>query len=287
MTNHTRSILSCYICIYILSRSQILKSIVADGSALQPAQPAAPSLPNSLNERIKLWRKQVKYCDADGNIVSEAPGAFPTKESDDPGKRAANLCNDGDMLLFNGLLCASGEEIGCSAVRDSFDEKTHQWWRSPAKRKAGKDNPEEPNLNSDQVLGLLLYVLEKHDGDRLREWLEWVRGMGSPKRFCSLDTSKCYFRPEDCSLILLVGMTVGEQAVALSVCPPSDAIGFFLPASPTPKVDDVFKLYDGAVKLYLRAGKALNELQKKVGYRHITYRSVATTSKYRQHKSSS
>ena len=32
---------------------------------------------------------------------------------------------------------------------DLFDETTHQWWRSPAKRKAGKDNTEEPNLNSD------------------------------------------------------------------------------------------------------------------------------------------
>ena len=89
--------------------------------------------------------------------------------------------------------------------------------------------------------------------------------MDSPKRFCSLDTSKCYFRPEDCSLILLVGVSVGEQAVALSVCPPADAIGFFLPASQSPKVDDVFQLYDGAVNAYLKAGKALNDLQNKLG----------------------
>ena len=99
----------------------------------------------------------------------------------------------------------------------------------------------------------------------MRKWLEWVRAMGSPKRFCSLDTSKCYFRPEDCALILLVGMSVGEQTVALSVCPPADAIGFFLPASPIPKVDDVFRLYDGAAKLYLEAGKALNDIQNKLG----------------------
>src|SRR5829696_5046743 len=109
-------------------------------------------------------------------------------------------CNDGDMLLFNGLLCASGEDVGCEAVKNSFDAKSGQWWRSPAKLKTGIDNPEEPNLNSDQVMGLLLYVAEKHDGERLRKWIEWIRGMGSPKRFCSLKTDKCNFRPIDCSL---------------------------------------------------------------------------------------
>ena len=55
---------------YVLARSQILKSIVANRPPLQPAQSATATLPNSLNERIKLWRKQVKYCDCDPSAWS-------------------------------------------------------------------------------------------------------------------------------------------------------------------------------------------------------------------------
>ena len=66
--------------------------------------------PYSLTERMKLWRKQVKYCDADGDIVMPTVSTFPTKEYSETDKRSSNPepCNDGDMLLFNGLLCASG-----------------------------------------------------------------------------------------------------------------------------------------------------------------------------------
>ena len=32
-------------------------------------------------------------------------------------------CDDGDMLLFSGLLCASGEAAGCEAARQSQGER--------------------------------------------------------------------------------------------------------------------------------------------------------------------
>jgi hypothetical protein len=75
------------------------------------------------------------------------------------------------MNLFNGMLCAVGEGQGCSAVQNSQSD-THQWWRSPALKAAGHDDAGEPNLNSDQVLGILLYVLQENKRDEFRNWLE-------------------------------------------------------------------------------------------------------------------
>lgn len=170
------------------------------------------------------------------------------------------------MLLFNGLLCAAGEQVGCDAVRDSQDT-SDQWWRSPGILIEHVDTAAEPNLNSDQVLGLLLYVLERHDGDRFRKWLEWVRSKGSPKRFCSLeggDVGQCVFRPTDCALILLVGATVGEQTAALSLCPPADVLGLFSPVGYVPRIEDAFRLYDGAVALYNKNLGLVQDLQKQL-----------------------
>jgi hypothetical protein len=226
--------------------------------------------PDSLSERMVLWRKQVMYCDIYGNIVSEQPETYPTKEWPEAEKRkeVPETCNDGDMLLFNGMLCAVGENAGCAAVQKAFDEESGQWWRSPAILKRHVDNSEEPNLNSDQVQGLLLYILENHDGTRFRRWLEWVRNMGMPKRFCSLPAasqSKCVFKGDDCALILLVAITVGEQSAGLSVCPPTDLIGFLLPYKLLPNPDDVFKLYNDALTAYNKNKNALGDLNKKLG----------------------
>lgn len=122
-------------------------------------------------------------------------------------------------------------------------------------------------MNSDQVLGLLLYVLERHDGDRFRKWLEWIRSKGSPKRFCSLeggDVGQCVFRPTDCALILLVGATVGQQTAALSLCPPADVLGLFSPVGYMPRIEDAFKLYDGALALYNKNLGLVQDLQKQL-----------------------
>ena len=54
---------------------------------------------SQLKELRKYWLDDiVEYCDG-----------YPSKEN----------CDDGDSNIFNGLLCLSGESIGCDAVRDA------------------------------------------------------------------------------------------------------------------------------------------------------------------------
>ncbi|MGV1792908.1 hypothetical protein [Rhizobium sp. A37_96] len=254
------------------TQKQVAADHAKSGSQALPsanAPSATPIDPTDLNQRMELWRKQVKFCDTEGHVVPQSNGAFPTKVDDDETKyKEPEPCDDGDMLLFNGLLCAVGEDVGCDAVRDSQNPATGQWWRSPAIMKRGQDKADQPNLNSDQVLGLLLYVLQTHDGTRFRKWIEWIRPMGIPKRFCSLrddGVNNCLFKPEDCSLIFLVGSTVGEQAAAASICPPGDILANLLPIPPIPSVDNVFSAYDHLVADYNAYNSGINNLQKLIG----------------------
>lgn len=80
-----------------------------------PATAVGP-IPTKLTERVQLWRKQVLFCNNHRNIVPQSAGAFPTKEPGELGPRTLKPepCNDGDMLLFNGLLCAAGEQVGAT-----------------------------------------------------------------------------------------------------------------------------------------------------------------------------
>ena len=55
------------------------------------------------------WEQQAPTCDG-----------YPSKDH----------CDDGDMVLFGSLLCASGETPGCDLVRASQDA-SGRWWRSP------------------------------------------------------------------------------------------------------------------------------------------------------------
>src|SRR5690348_11546418 len=62
-----------------------------------------------LTERRAAWHAGAPRC-----------GEFPSKEA----------CEDGDTTLFNGLLCASGEPLGCRAVQRA-QGADGRFWRSP------------------------------------------------------------------------------------------------------------------------------------------------------------
>ena len=67
------------------------------------------SLSRELDDRMSFWRDTGALCQG-----------FPSKEH----------CDDGDANLFNGLLCAAGEEASCDAVKEA-QSTNGQWWRSP------------------------------------------------------------------------------------------------------------------------------------------------------------
>ena len=62
---------------------------------------------------------------------------FPTKSTTAP----AQPCDDGDMTMFNGLLCFAGDERGCQGVIDAQDPDTGQWFRVAAHQAALPQRP--------------------------------------------------------------------------------------------------------------------------------------------------
>jgi hypothetical protein len=123
---------------------------------------------NELSDRAVFWRAQAFRCE----------DAFPSKfDASSP-----ENCDDGDMTLFNGLLCLSGEQIGCDAVEHSFVDG--RWWRSP--RRVGWEYPNcgpsaPPNLkcdvsfSPDQALGALSYIVATRNSWAFEIWVNWIK----------------------------------------------------------------------------------------------------------------
>ena len=122
----------------------------------------------SLDESEAYWRNEVvRYC-----------GSTPSKED----------CDDGDSIIFNGLLCMSGEETACASVRASQDG-SGQFWRSP--RRNPGNLGQENSFSRDQTLGALLYIVKTRDIDAAQRWLGWI----NDNKTCSV---KNPFNPRAC-----------------------------------------------------------------------------------------
>ena len=95
-------------------------------------------------------------------------------------------CDDGDMTLFGGLICAGGESKGCDLVRDA-QGPDGQWWRSP-RRTSG--NLGQPNsFSRDMAMGVLLYLATTRDSAAAERWLSWIHanrscGVKGPRGKC-------------------------------------------------------------------------------------------------------
>lgn len=118
---------------------------------------------NTLDERARMWRNNAPLCPAGPSWA-----AYPTKIKD-----GAQRCNDGDMTLFLGLLCASGEERGCTGVAEA-QNASGQWARSPRIRALGYNDEGDAYFSPDMAYGLELYLLTTHDVDRAWKWLMWL-----------------------------------------------------------------------------------------------------------------
>lgn len=79
-------------------------------------------------------------------------------------------CEVGDMVLFNGLLCFSGQRIeSCNFVQQSQDA-TGRFWRSPWR--IGKDV--ENSFSRDMALGVILYGLATNDRQALTRFERFI-----------------------------------------------------------------------------------------------------------------
>jgi hypothetical protein len=147
---------------------------------------------------VAYWESRAFFCTDNGL-------RFPSKES-----RSSDPCDDGDMTLFNGLLCASGDARGCDAVQRA-QGADGRWWRSP--RRIGWEAPDhDVSFSPDQALGVLLYVVSTGDAASFSKWLSWIENnracliavggrcvQNGWLRFCRDDRDKrCALRPADC-----------------------------------------------------------------------------------------
>lgn len=117
-------------------------------------------------------------------------------------------CDDGDMVLFGGLLCASGDARGCDLVRRSQDGDG-RWWRSP--RRAPGNVGQGNSFSRDMALGAMLYLATTRDTAAAENWLDWIEdhrpciqwkpfGQGclirGAHRFCTDDSdNRCTLTP--------------------------------------------------------------------------------------------
>ncbi len=110
-----------------------------------------PLSAQSLQESAIFWRQE----------VARTCQGFPAKDD----------CDDGDSMIFNGLLCFSGEEQGCETVRASQDVDG-RFWRSP--RRNPGNLGEGSSFSRDQSLGVLLYLVQTRDREAAQNWLRWI-----------------------------------------------------------------------------------------------------------------
>jgi hypothetical protein len=292
-------------------------SVSQQSASPQPhvVAPAAGHQSAELDRRIDLWKKSALLCNHQGRQAEASQAAFPTKEPGEQENRkdpqGRTVCNDGDMVLFNGLLCAAGEEQGCVGVRDSR-ERNGRWWRSPAIKLRGVDHVKEPNLNADQVLGVLLYALQKNDSEAFHRWLNWVKSIGpctadeclasgaNLPRFCSLQGKEsliCAAKPVTCPLIQVVGDLLGEATAAHAVCGDPHVLGTGtgllsvglllkglppLPPMPDPvalghRFKELLSESDGVTKRYEDLRQKVEDLRKKLGWDVIPFNPLPKT----------
>lgn len=127
------------------------------------------------------WEDNAYWCQAPNGIQ------FPAKSDN-------GQCADGDSTLFNGLLCASGDQRGCDAVKNS-QTADGEFWRSPRRAQTnnlGKGNSDSGDLpfSDDQNLGVLLYVITTDDTVAFQKWLDWLEE-NRPCAIANIFTGDC------------------------------------------------------------------------------------------------
>ena len=159
-----------------------------------------------LVDRMNYWDSKAFLCEE-----KELKIQTPSKPSDNLGQP----CDDGDMTLFNGLLCYADDERGCVGVAEAQDPVSGKWDRSPRIRLLGKNDRGNSDFSPDMALGVELYLIKKKDTERARKWLLWIHE-NSPcalashfstscllegiPRFCT-DNAGCYIRPGDAAAL--------------------------------------------------------------------------------------
>lgn len=218
---------------------ELVARLLAVLIALFTSCPAMAEDAPTARERVvtlePLWRANTPFC-------SGAP--------------SSQDCEDGDMTLFSGLLCASGEALGCASVK-AAQGPDGRWYRSPRRMNdptvhcppdASSDECPVNTFSWDMALGVQLYTVTTGDKAALTHWLEWVEAArpcltrsptiggqeyclvrGWP-RWCPDDDEKgCTARPQDFATLIIAVDKLGIPIPATAETPvPAGAAGLVL-----------------------------------------------------------
>ncbi len=190
-------------------------------AALFMTSMATACFASPLTDALAWWDPPRAY------LCPAPSGAFPSKYSaTDP-----QGCDDGDMTLFNGMICASGDQRGCDGVRLA-QGADGRWWRSP--RRIGCTYPKcDVSFSPDQALGVMLYTAFSKGPAALAAYDRWVQWIDDNRpclitigsrcvqkgwlRYCSDDSidKRCTFRPADCTFVTATGQYLGSAKAGL------------------------------------------------------------------------
>jgi len=159
-----------------------------------------------LDALAEYWREQAMLCEVPGMGIS-----FPTKQTG----KVEQPCDDGDMTLFNGLLCAAGNNSGCEGVKFAQDQVTGEWFRSPRIQalpvdpsRGVRNDRGDHEFSPDMAIGVQLYLLKTKDIAGAEKWFSWLHSLtcepGStnctnPPMFCGQEN--CGIRPGDAAVL--------------------------------------------------------------------------------------
>jgi hypothetical protein len=129
----------------------------------------------TLQEAYSYWEAEKFTCRATPQTPGAVAVAFPS-DLYAPGMKAKVPnrfpCHDGDMTLFNGLLCASGDSRGCSGVKDAQDA-SGRFFRSPYQAIPGNsDWGGGAEFSPDHALGAELYLVTTKDAEAAKKWID-------------------------------------------------------------------------------------------------------------------
>lgn len=102
---------------------------------------------------------------------------------------AKDNCSIGDAALFNGLMCFSGDELACEAVRRS-QGSDGRMWRSELRVAGDAVN----SFSRDMALGVLAYLVATRDSGLGQRWMAWIER--NDRRLCRESSdNRCVITP--------------------------------------------------------------------------------------------
>lgn len=147
----------------------------------------SPEKAQTLGDKAQGWAQFGATC----------PSGYPAKPSTD------QPCDDGDSVIFNGLLCYSGNEVACKAVGES-QTSDGRWWRSP-RRAAGEGRVSAASFSRDQLIGVIFYLMTLYKTEpeqaqkKATAWHNWIKANGDS--LCTDAPTTCRVAPANWTLL--------------------------------------------------------------------------------------